>query len=233
MRMAVLQNVPFEGPAAIADWAEARGVPLREAHLYRGTELPRLDSFEMLTIMGGPMSANDETRFDWLGLEIVLIREAVAGGKIVLGICLGAQLIAKALGAKVYPAKVKEIGWFPVTRVGNQHEVLASFPETFTAFHWHGETFDLPDGATRLAETEAVPNQAFAVGPRALALQFHLEANPNSVRALLENASGEIGNGPYEQQPDAIIAGIGHCAAIRPHLYDVLDRLTGLGPQGK
>jgi GMP synthase-like glutamine amidotransferase len=118
MRMAVLQHVEFEGPAAVADWAAARAFPLRTFHLHRDTTLPLLSDFDMLTVMGGPMSANDEAQLGWLGPEIALVREAIAADKIVLGICLGAQIIAKALGARVYPGGTKEIGWFPVQRTG-------------------------------------------------------------------------------------------------------------------
>src|SRR5208282_3955528 len=109
MRMAVLQHVPFEGPAAISDWGAAHGVGMGVAHLYRGDPLPLLSGFGTLTVMGGPMSANDEGLYPWLGPEIALVRAAIGAGKTVLGICLGAQIIAKALGAKVYVAGQKEI----------------------------------------------------------------------------------------------------------------------------
>jgi GMP synthase-like glutamine amidotransferase len=108
MRVAVLQHVEFEGPAAVADWAATRGFSLRVFHLYREATLPLLHDFDMLTVMGGPMSANDEVRFGWLGPEVALVREAIAADKTVLGICLGAQIIAKALGARVYPGRAKE-----------------------------------------------------------------------------------------------------------------------------
>ena len=112
MRMAVLQHVSFEGPAAIADWAAAHGVAVTVSHLYRDEPLPGLGGFDMLTVMGGPMSANDEAQLPWLAPEIALVRDAIGAGKIVLGVCLGAQIIAKSLGAKVYAGKQKEIGWF-------------------------------------------------------------------------------------------------------------------------
>jgi GMP synthase-like glutamine amidotransferase len=171
MRMAVLQHVEFEGPAAVADWAAGRGFPLRVFHLYRDTTLPSLSDFDMLTVMGGPMSANDEARLGWLGPEIALVREAIAADKIVLGICLGAQIIAKALGARVYPGGTKEIGWFPVQRTGS-HSLFDGLPDSFTTFHWHGETFDLPHEATSLAKSKITETQAFAVGQRVLGLQF-------------------------------------------------------------
>jgi GMP synthase-like glutamine amidotransferase len=149
MRMTVLQHVEFEGPAVVADWAAGRGVPLRIFRLYRDATLPSLSDFDMLTVMGGPMSANDEARLDWLGSEIALVRNAITAGQTVFGICLGAQIIAKGLGALVHPGKAKEIGWFPIQRAAGSHPFFDGLPETFTPLHWHGESFDLPRGATK------------------------------------------------------------------------------------
>jgi len=228
MRMAVLQHVEFEGPAAVGDWAAARGFPLRVFHLYRDTTLPSLSDFDMLTVMGGPMSANDEARLGWLGPEIALVREAIAADKTVLGICLGAQIIAKALGARVYPGSAKEIGWFPVQRPAGSHPFFDGLPDCFTPFHWHGETFDLPHEATLLANSKITQTQAFAIGQHVLGLQFHMEATEESVRALLKGAAHEIGHGVLEQQPATILNGLSQCASLRPLLDTVLDRLTGL-----
>ncbi len=233
MKMAVLQHVPFEGPAAIADWAAARGIGIAAAHLYRGDPLPGLSDFDMLTVMGGPMSANDEAQYAWLAPEIALVGGAIDAGKIVLGVCLGAQIIAKALGAKVYAAQQKEIGWFQVNRTEAAHPVFEGVPAAFTPFHWHGETFDLPAGAVRLAETVSTPNQAFAVNGRVLGLQFHMEATPASVADLVQNAADEIGTGPFEQSPDAIRAGIGTCATLEPLLGCVLNNLTRAAGEGR
>ncbi len=227
MRLAVLQHVPFEGPAAIADWAAARGLPMAVTQLYRGEQLPALAAFDMLAVMGGPMSVNDGERYAWLDPEIALVAEAIRAGKTVLGVCLGAQMIAKALGAKVYAGAQKEIGWFPVHRTAEASPIFDGLPAVFTAFHWHGETFELPAGAVRLASTPGTANQAFAIGTRVLGLQFHIEATPASVSALLENAADEIGSGPFEQPPEAIRGGAGNCALLQPLLDRVLDNLTG------
>ena len=226
MRMAVLQHVEFEGPAAVADWASERRFSLRIFHLHRDATLPSLSDFDMLTVMGGPMSANDEARLGWLGPEIALVREAIAADKTVLGICLGAQIIAKALGARVYRGSAKEIGWFPVQRAG-LHPFFHGLPDSFTPFHWHGETFDLPHGAKLLAKSKITATQAFAVGQRVLGLQFHLEATPVSVGALVKGAAHEIGHGIFEQQPSTILASLNQCARLRPLLDTVLGRLTG------
>jgi GMP synthase-like glutamine amidotransferase len=230
MRMAVLQHVEFEGPAAVADWAVTHGFPLRLFHLYRDTTLPSLADFDILTVMGGPMSANDEAQFGWLGPEITLVREAIAAKKTLLGICLGAQIVAKALGARVYPGSAKEIGWFPVQRTGS-HPLFDGLPDSFTPFHWHGDTFDLPRDATLLAKSEITETQAFAVGKRVLGLQFHVEATEQSVRALLKGAAHEIGHGVFEEQPAAILASINQRVSLRPLLDTVLDRLTGFAAE--
>jgi GMP synthase-like glutamine amidotransferase len=233
MRMAVLQHVEFEGPAAVADWAAARGVPLRLFPLHRDATLPSLSDFDMLTVMGGPMSVNDEARLGWLGPEIALVREAIAAEKLVLGTCLGAQIIAKASGARVYPGSAKEIGWFPIQRTAASHPCFDALPGSFTPFHWHGETFDLPHEAKLLATSKMTETQAFAVGERVLGLQFHMEATEESVRELLNSAAQEIGHGVFEQQPDTILAHLSQCARLRPLLDTVLDRLTGFASRAK
>lgn len=206
MRIACLQHVPFEGPAAIRTWATAHDFSVSVTHLFAREPLPALDTFELLVLLGGPMSVNDEDRFDWLRAEKQFVQHAIEARKHVLGICLGAQLIATALGAKVYPHTEREIGWFPVQRSHGHVSLsaMASLPETFTALHWHGETFDLPNGATQLAGTAACENQAFSVGNRVLGLQFHLESTPESVEALIRNCPGDLAPSRFVQAAHAM-----------------------------
>jgi GMP synthase-like glutamine amidotransferase len=224
--MHYLQHVDFEGPAAILTWAQQRDYAVSGSHLYRGDALPPVDAFDLLVVMGGSMSVNDEQEYPWLAAEKALVHEAVRAGKAVLGVCLGAQMIAAALGARVYPAAEKEIGWFPVRRVAATG-VGAELPAEFMPLHWHGETFDLPAGAVRLAETAAVPNQAFAVGLRVVGLQFHLEATEESVAALVKNCAHEIKAGRYQQTPEEIMAGVKQRLENLPMLWSVLDHITG------
>ena len=224
MRIYCLQHVSFEEPAAIADWARFRSNQCFVVHLYRGEGLPRVEDFDALVVMGGPMSVNDERQYQWLGPEKRLIRVAMDAGQPVLGVCLGAQLIAAALRQRVYPGPEKEIGWFPVRRVTTAG-IGAMLPEVFTPLHWHGETFDLPAGAVRLAETGPVPNQAFQWGEHVVGLQFHIETTPASVAQLVQNAGHEIGRGRYQQPPEDILDCAARCDAVRPILFSLLDRL--------
>jgi GMP synthase-like glutamine amidotransferase len=153
------------------------------------------------------MSVNDEADLPWLVQEKRFIRQAIEADKAVLGVCLGAQLIAGAMGARVYPNREKEIGWFPVTSVqaGAARSVFA-FPPEAPAFHWHGETFDLPAGAVHLARSAACENQAFQIGRRVIGLQFHLETTPESARDLAANCGSELVPSRYVQSEEEILA---------------------------
>jgi GMP synthase-like glutamine amidotransferase len=156
--------------------------------------------------MGGPMSVNDEDKFPWLALEKQFVREVIESGKPVLGICLGAQIIAKAMGAKVFPNQQKEIGWFPIHAVSSIEDAVFSFPQSETVFHWHGETFDLPPGAIRLAKSEGCENQAFQLGKRVIGLQFHLETTPESAREIVSHCRDELVPSRYVQTEEEILS---------------------------
>jgi GMP synthase-like glutamine amidotransferase len=230
MRIHCLQHVPFEGPAAVADWAAAGGHSLVTTHLYRGEGLPSLDSFERLVVMGGPMGVHEEAEHPWLKGEKAFLREAVDGGKSIVGICLGAQLLAEVLHARVYRGPHKEIGWFPLdlTEAGHRSRVLGGLPRRLQVFHWHGDTFDLPPGADHLASSKACAHQAFVYAGRVLGLQFHLESTPRSVRAIIEHCAGEIVPGPFVQTAEQMLARDPESfAAINRALFSVLDRLPG------
>ncbi len=205
MRVHVLQHVSFEGLGSIASWLGTRGATISYTRLFREHQLPALSVIDMLVAMGGPMSVNDEKKLPWLKAEKEFIQAAIAQGIPVLGVCLGAQIIADAMGARVYRNPVKEIGWLPIRPVpvpeGNY-----CFGQECVAFHWHGETFDLPKGAVRLAESDGCENQAFQLSRNAIGLQFHLEATPESVSALLENCRDELVPGPFVQSEHEIRA---------------------------
>jgi GMP synthase (glutamine-hydrolysing) len=208
MRLHYIQHVEFEGPANIRSWAEDRGWQVSGTHPYRLEKPPGPDEFDWLVIMGGPMNIYEENEYPWLASEKRFIEKAMESNKIVLGVCLGAQLIADVLGGRVMSNRHKEIGWFPVTLrpEGLSSVPFQGIPNGFPAFHWHGDTFSLPPGAVMLAESEACPAQAFSANDsRVLALQFHLESSVESVRALIRNCSNELVDGEYVQGADAIL----------------------------
>jgi GMP synthase (glutamine-hydrolysing) len=173
---AVLQHVPFEGPGLIATQAHAHGLQLDRRHLYRGDAVPRLDELAGLIVLGGPMGVGDTERHPYLAGEIELLAGAVAAGLPVLGVCLGAQLLACALGGEVGPAASAEVGVGSValTPAGMRDDVLGASGRSVPVLHWHADTFTIPPGAELLASSERCVNQAFRVG-RALGLQFHIE----------------------------------------------------------
>jgi GMP synthase-like glutamine amidotransferase len=229
MRIRCLQHVPFEGPAGIADWAADRGHALEIIPLHEGAEPPETGSFDWLVVMGGPMGVADEARYPWLAPEKAFIADAIAAGKTVVGVCLGAQLIAEALGARVYPNGEKEIGWMPVelTDAGRASPVLGFLPPSFPVFHWHGDTFDLPAGAVHLARSGPCANQAFSYDGRVLGLQFHLESTLESVAAIVEQCADEIVPAPHIQSAARMLAaGADDYARLRDVLCGVLDRLA-------
>ncbi len=181
MRVLVFRHVPFEGLGRIEPVLRSRGIDIDYADLYRESHLPSASlasGYDGLIFMGGPMSANDP--LPYLALETQMIECAAAAGQPVLGICLGAQLIARALGARIYRNPSKEIGWFDIdfTELARQDPLFAGFSGPETVFHWHGETFDLPPGAQLLASSERCRHQAFRVGRGIYGLQFHLEVTP-------------------------------------------------------
>jgi GMP synthase-like glutamine amidotransferase len=233
MRIHVLQHVPFEGPAAIADWAERRGHPLVVSHLYASDAPPAPADFDRLVVMGGPMSVGDTEEHPWLAAELACIAEAVAAGKSVVGVCLGAQLIAAALGARVYRNPHNEIGWFPIelTARARTLDLCDGLPPVQTVFHWHGDTFDLPPDAVHLAASAACAHQAFLVDGRVLGLQCHLESTPASVAAICEACADDIVPAAWVQTAaemraadPALYAGIGRT------LEALLDRLPAGRP---
>ncbi|MDD5474695.1 MAG: type 1 glutamine amidotransferase [Candidatus Methanoperedens sp.] len=207
MRIHSLEHEPFEGLANIEVWAKNRGHSISRTLLFNDEELPDIDDFDWLVIMGGSMNIYEEEKYPWLRKEKNFIAEAIAGKKIVLGVCLGSQLIADVLGGKVSRNRYKEIGWFPVTltKDAKNSSVFSTFPGRFTAVHWHGDTFKIPPGAARIAESEACPNQAFEYG-RVIGLQFHLEYSAKSIDLMFKNCSEDLVDGKYIQKPDEIVS---------------------------
>ena len=163
LRIHYFQHVPFEGPGNIEEWCNKNSYTLSATRFYENGRLPDLKEIDWLIIVGGPMSANDDKKFLWLASEKEFIHQAIEAGKTVIGICLGAQLIAAILGAKVYRNEQKEIGWFPITLTDEAYEqkVFSGLKNTITVFHWHGDTFDIPEKAIHLASSHGCKNQGF------------------------------------------------------------------------
>lgn len=207
MRAHYLQHVPFEGLGSIGDWLRSKLATVTATKLFENGVLPPVEAIDLLVVMGGPMSVNDEAAYPWLVAEKRFVREAIEAGKAVVGVCLGSQLIASALGARVFANTEKEIGWFPVYRAkAAEGRPCFPFPAETLAFHWHGETFELPDGAVQLARSAACENQAFQFGRKAIGLQFHLETTPESARALIENCRDELVPAKHVQSEREILA---------------------------
>ena len=231
MRLHYLQHIPFEDPANISVWAEKRGHSVSGSALYSSQQMPTTSQFDWLIILGGPMNVYEEQGYPWLAAEKRLIAEAIAQQKIVLGICLGAQLIADVLGARVYRNSQPEIGWFPISLTENADAspVLKDLPGRFSAFHWHGDTFDIPAGAVRLARSDACTNQAFMYGQRVIGLQFHLESTVRSIRRLIQNSQTEGVSGKYVQTPQEMLAPGARFGEIERMLDTLLDNLDHQG----
>lgn len=232
MRIACVQHVPFEGPAAIAEWASARGHELVRIDAVRGA-FPDPAGFGLVVVLGGPMSAGDTLRHPWMIPERAFIGRAIEQGILTLGICLGAQILAETLGGSVRPNTESEIGWYPVTFCpGSPRSLyLSGWPDTFVAGHWHSDTFDLPAGIGSLASSAITPNQAFATPDgRAVGLQFHLEWTEAALRALTVAAPEDLAfPGQWVMGAEALLDDPQRFATGKALLFRMLDRMEELG----
>ncbi len=199
MNVLVVKHIEIEGPGLIEDCLITDRIPYRMLNLGINPRLPTVDDFTHIVLLGGPMNVYEEDRHPFLKPEDFFIKEAVQRGKRILGICLGAQLIAKALGARVYKAPVKEIGWYDisVTEEGAKDPLFSFRPKSFTAFQWHGDTFDLPLAGKRMASSSPVRNQAFRYGENAYGLQFHLEVVEGMIREWMKEYEKEFDEGEH------------------------------------
>ena len=223
MRAHYLQHVPFEGLGSMESWLQNAGYEMSCTRFFESGVLPPVDSFDLLVIMGGPMSVNDEQAYPWLVNEKLFIQSVVEAGIPTLGVCLGAQLIASALGGDVFPNTVKEIGWWPIEAVDEASSSEPStfrFPRDIDVFHWHGETFSLPDGAIRTAQSRGCQNQAFQFGGHVIGLQFHLETTPASARAIVESCRDELVAGEFIQTEVEMLS-------VPPERYEAINRTMG------
>ena len=233
MRLHVIQHVPFEGPGAIAEWAVERGHSLTSS-LALSEEYPLVDDVDFLVVMGGPMAADDDAGYPWLRTEKHFLAEAIACGRVVLGVCLGAQILAEVLGGSVRRCEEREIGWFEVecTPVCDDEPLFAGWVGPIMVGQWHGDTFDLTDGIPPALSSAACRNQAFVFDGRVVGLQFHLEWTPDALASLLAECADElVEGGRYVMTAEQIAQGATeHLPASRERLFSLLDGLAARGP---
>jgi GMP synthase-like glutamine amidotransferase len=230
-RCLVVQHLEPEGPYLIADALDAAGVAIDTCAVFAGDVVPGdLTDYDALVVMGGPMSAADDEGFPTRRSELRLLREAVEDGVPTLGVCLGAQLLAAAGGGRVYPGTAgAEIGWMPVSLEGaaSGDELFRGMASPVPVLHWHGDTFDLPPGATHLARSARYPNQAFRIGRRAWGLQFHLEIDEHAVEVFAETFAADASAAGLS--PESIVASTeGALRQLTPVRDEVLARFAGL-----
>ncbi|WP_251898143.1 type 1 glutamine amidotransferase [Lactiplantibacillus paraplantarum] len=200
MRINVLQHTPNEGPGMIADWVHAHGHTMYVYHPYQFGVLPTADETEMLVILGGPMSPNDD--LPWIKQERRLIQQLLDRNVPLFGACYGAQQIVKTLGYPVTKAPAKEVGWAPVYR---QSTVIPGIPASLSVLHWHEEMFAVPDEATLLFSSDRVANQGFVFNHRVVGLQFHLEPAADNIREMVVNDGRYIAGSALKQTTAEIL----------------------------
>lgn len=232
INIACFMHVPFEGPGAILDWAKKNKHNIRYTRFYEGEELPDASAVDMLIIMGGTMNVFDFHIHPWMEEEIAWVKTFIELKRPVLGICLGAQIIAAALGEEVYPGPHMEIGWYNLQFFPSlgDYKIFNDLPVTRKVFHWHGDTFNIPEDATRIAASRAFPNQGFIYRNRVMALQFHLEVTPESVKELVDNCRDELVEGPCIQSEKEILSEQKHFQSNQEVLFQFLDYLCALVP---
>ncbi|AKB18593.1 MULTISPECIES: type 1 glutamine amidotransferase [unclassified Methanosarcina] len=227
MKIQVLQHSALNTLGTIEEYAKTRGYPLESTRFYETKNHPSLDSFDLLIIMGGPMGIYDYAENPWLRDEKAFIKQAIDAGKPVLGICLGAQLLADILRARIYENGHREMGWFPVKaawKEENKPQFLKGLPEEITVFHWHSRTFDLPEGAVHLFRSEGCKNQGFIYGGMVVALQFHPEVHEERIESMIWRFGGELGNGPFTQRKEEMVEQEKHLVETKKFMFAVLDK---------
>lgn len=208
MRIHWFQHVAFEGLGLIGPWLESRGHALTATRWWAGERAPAAGAFDALIVMGGPMNIYEHAEYPWLADEKDAIASAIRSGKPVLGVCLGAQLISDVLGGKVTRNAEREIGWWPIRPVAGSAVSPYELSGEITVLHWHGDTFSLPEGALRLAASEACEQQAFVWGGRVLALQFHVEMDAAAVAAIAKGCADELAGGDrWVQSAGQLVSG--------------------------
>lgn len=239
MKIQVIQHSPINTLGTIEEYAKMKNHSLKSTRFYEIDNPPAIDSFDFLIIMGGPMGIYTYKENPWLKNEKEFIKKAIEAGKLVLGICLGAQLLADILGARVYENKYMEMGWFPIKAVskaashrGKSQEVETEFlkglPEEITVFHWPSQTFDLPEGAIRLYESKGCKNQGFIYNSRVVGLQFHPEVNEERIESLIERFGNMMENGPFIQDKKDMMGQKKYLKGTKDFMFLILNKFEGI-----
>jgi len=228
MNALIVKHIDIEGPGLIEYCLGQEKIPYQILNLEMGAQLRRVNDLSHLVILGGPMNVYEEERYPFLRDEDLFIKEAIQRGKAILGICLGAQLIAKALGAKVFKAPVKEIGWYDVslTKTGSQDPLFSGLPRTFPVFQWHEDTFEIPNRGKLIATSSPISHQAFRYGERVYGLQFHVEVTQEMIHEWMETYEEEFkgGQAPPPSSKDEITTETG--IKIEPSIRRGISLLT-------
>jgi GMP synthase-like glutamine amidotransferase len=219
MRVHVFQHVKSEGVGSMKEWFHNQGAVIKTTRVDLYQALPDINDIDWLIVMGGPMSVYEEDKFSWLKPEKQFIRQAIENNKHVLGICLGGQLIASAMGAKVYANSQQEIGWFPIIKT---HDIASWLSSDSTLLCWHGDCFDLPEAAISFATSEITRHQGFCLGPRIWALQFHIEAKQGTTEVFYRVTGSSLPQGDFVQNLEAI-SSTGHLATSKETVFELLD----------
>ncbi len=214
MHIHCLQHVAHETPGTILEWAKQNNHSISYSYFFeKNYFIPSVNNIDALLIMGGCMNVDEEEKFPWLKAAKQFIKQIIEAGKKVIGICLGSQLIAAALGSSVYPGKEKEIGFFPISFTGDalKHPLFNHFKNPYTVFHWHGDTYDLPANAQLIASTDICKHQAYLIHDQVLGLQFHFEMNETVIQQMLLHDAEELNEpGNFIQSVAAMSSGF-HC----------------------
>lgn len=227
MNICCFQHVPFEGLGCINDWVVVNNHNLRVVKLYDNDPLPAIDEIDFLIVLGGPMGVFDDKVYPWLISEKQFVKQSIRANKIVLGICLGAQLIADVLGAEVYPNKEKEIGWHPINlNTSFQSYVGANTDVNLTTFHWHGDTFNIPEGAMLHSSSSSCANQLFSYNKKVVGIQCHLEITRESLHAIVSNCKNELlEGGNFVQSEKQIIETTQYIQQSNQIMFQLLDTI--------
>lgn len=227
MRIHCIQHISHENPGSIKTWCHLNKFPISYTRTYLGDEFPSVSDLDWLVVLGGPMGTADDHHYPWLKKEKIFIENVIKQKKKIWGICLGAQLIAEVLGAKVYKNDIPELGWLPVnfTDFANNSGLFSNFAQKEYVFQWHNDTFDLPKGAKKIAESEACKNQAFLYGSYILGLQFHLEFTPEIVKELIHSSNDEFSQANQKQKEILTSHHFNHSHSLMSGLLDNFSRL--------